>query len=169
MNDTISQAVRLARKHSVNYNPGLPITISHRPITVSVRAEFTPLTSPPIFQDYRARHTITSKSLNARLIASLFLGGEGDSVDFAGLVMIAFFQQDPEAWDAIFGSHTKPMTYSSVLGNIVGLTTQQANKFVSLSDEMFPGVLSYSTNPKRYETTRDFSIKAHEEILRTLC
>jgi hypothetical protein len=151
---TISQAMRLSESKHLRYVPGLPITIDYVPITRPQRAASTPLTSPSIYPGpYASHHTISSESINSFVVKAI-LGGRG-TTDFPGLIMIAYFRADPDAWDEVFIRRGAQLAYPKVLARILGVDNKLASDLCNYTDYLFPGV-GINDSPA-YEQSRDLS------------
>lgn len=170
MKDTISQAAKLASTYSVTYNPGFPLTFGYRPITVSNKCLGSMGADTPkgtnIYKQERfttANSFVTRDNLNARHIFDLFSGKPGYHTDFTGLLIVAFFQNDPSAWYNLFNSEHTQLPYSVVLNMIVGVSRPDATRFINCSIDLFA-----NTTPYVECLTQDLTIPTQVDILRSL-
>jgi hypothetical protein len=166
MKDIIAQATSLVSNYNIRYNPGFPLTLDYRPITIAhtLKGSMGDLT-PKGTNIYRDKLHKTSDSyvmrdnLNAKHIFNLFSGKPGYHTDYAGLIMCAYFQQSPDEWCKLFNTCNTRLLYPHILYAITGITTNQASKFVNCNSDYFPYF---------HVTEQDLSPATHERVLREL-
>lgn len=158
--DLITQATRLALNTRANYNPGLPITINFHPLTIDPKQRsFTPLTHPSIFgigSKVRTNGSLSCHSINSQVKARILSGVRGCCSDYTGLLILAFYSQDPDKWHALFHRPDMQISYSQLLIHITGIPNRHAAGFIISSEPLFRG-----------EETPD-DPRTQEKILRSL-
>ena len=171
MKDTISQAATLVVTYQCAYNPGFPLTFNYRPITTAVKyLDSMGDATPPLTNIYHepVSHEATDSyvqrdDLNAKLVFDLFSGAPGCHTDFAGLVMITWFQNSPQQWYDLFRTKGERLSYSQVFRMIVGLDRADALRFINCSVDIFPDL-----TPNSDITQQDLTVATQETVLRSL-
>jgi hypothetical protein len=143
--DCLSMATKLATTPGVRFNAGFPLTLGYRPITISPLLGDPDPNTPPGTNIYRTTPTyrntsvITRDTINLSVKARILQGGKGDTTDYAGCIMMAFYSHDPDAWSNLFYSKTQKMTIPRILVLITGIPEYKASLFVRGSEDLFPG------------------------------
>ena len=170
MKDVITSATNLVSDYNINYNPGMPLTLDYRPITLSrtYKGSMAKLTPPGtnVYRDKQRKQSdsyVQRDDLNAKHIFNLLSGKPGYHTDYAGLIMCAYFQRSPDDWCNLFNTMNTRLLYNHILHSITGITNVQASKFISCNTEYFP-----DTTPYIDLCTQDLSPKAHELVLRSI-
>lgn len=171
MKDTIAQATALMSTYRCAYNPGFPLTFYHRPITTAVKyLGSMGDETPPGTNIYHApaSHVATDSyvqrdDMTAKLIFDLFTGAPGCHTDFAGLMMVVWFQNSPQQWYDLFRTKGERLSYTQVFLMIAGLKRADSLRFVNCSVDLFPDL-----TPNSDITSQDLTVETQEIVLRSL-
>lgn len=154
--DLLTLATDFVLRPDVNFNPGLPLTTDFRPITLSPTLGDADPDTIPGTNIYRA-HTpyrndayLTSASINAKVIYAVMKGGKGNSTDYLGALMIAFFQRNPDEWSNLFYSRHARMTPTDLLINMTGASSMKASGFINCAAYLFES--GDDLDPRKHET-----------------
>lgn len=162
--DIITQAVRLALNSKANYNPGLPLCVDFRPLTLDSKYgspdPFTPKgTNIYKGQTHRTRSALLCSDINSRIRLRVLSGDRGCSSDFTGLLILCFYAQDPDAWYGLFNRPDLYLPYAQILTRITGLPLRAASAFVNGTESLFKG----ETNPD-HPLVLERVLRAHQEF-----